>query len=64
KGWDFGRGVAVSDVYALLEGIEGVDHIEHLIFYGVDEGDFVAVPPNALVANGEHTINARLKKGG
>ncbi|HYQ61541.1 MAG TPA: putative baseplate assembly protein [Desulfatiglandales bacterium] len=64
EGWDFGRGVAVSDVYALLEGIEGVDHIEHLIFSGVDEGDFVSVPPNALVANGEHTINARLKKGG
>jgi predicted phage baseplate assembly protein len=64
EGWEFGRGVAVSDVYALLEGIEGVDHIEHLIFSGFSESDFVSITPNALVANGEHAINARLNGGG
>lgn len=64
EGWDFGRGVAVSDVYALLEGIEGVDHVEHIIFSGFGEGDFVSISPNTLVANGEHTINARLNGGG
>ncbi len=64
EGWDFGRGVAVSDIYALLEGIEGVDHIEDLVFQGTDGGDFIPIPPNALVANGEHSINARLNGGG
>jgi hypothetical protein len=63
EGWEFGRGVAVSDVYALLEGIENVDHVEHLTFSGTGESDFVSIAPNALVANGEHTINARLNGG-
>lgn len=64
EGWEFGRGVAVSDVYALLEGIEGVDHVENLGFLGVEGEDFISIPPNALVANGEHTVNARLTGGG
>jgi hypothetical protein len=63
KGWDFGRGVAASDVYALLEGIDKVDHIENLLLEGVDEGDFVTIPQDALVANGTHNINIRLKGG-
>jgi len=63
EGWDFGRGVAVSDIYALLEGIDGVDHIENLLLEGADDGDFVAISPDALVANGTHTINIRLKGG-
>ncbi|NTU41445.1 MAG: putative baseplate assembly protein [Nitrospirales bacterium] len=64
EGWEFGRGVAISDVYSLLEGIEGVDHVENLIFQDAAEGDFIAIPPDALVADGEHSINARLNGGG
>ncbi|MCK5013010.1 MAG: putative baseplate assembly protein [Candidatus Omnitrophica bacterium] len=30
KGWDFGRDATVSDIYALLESIEGVDHLENM----------------------------------
>jgi len=30
RGWEFGRGVHISDVYAMLEGIQGVDHVENL----------------------------------
>ncbi len=63
EGWDFGRGVAVSDICALLEGIDGVDHIENLLLEGADEGDLVPIPPDALVANGTHSINIRLKGG-
>ena len=29
-GWEFGRDVADSDIYALIENIEGVDHVENL----------------------------------
>jgi hypothetical protein len=31
NGWDFGRDVNVSDIYALLGEIDGLDHIENLI---------------------------------
>ena len=64
RGWDFGRGVAFSDVCAILEGIEGVDHVENLIFQGFEGRDFVVIEPNSLIANGEHTVNARLNGGG
>jgi hypothetical protein len=38
KGWDFGRDVAASDIYVLLEEIKGVDHVENLTFtYGTCE---------------------------
>jgi hypothetical protein len=30
NGWDFGRDASTSDVYALLEDIDGVDHVENL----------------------------------
>jgi predicted phage baseplate assembly protein len=30
RGWEFGRGLHISDVYALLESIEGVDHAVEL----------------------------------
>lgn len=34
KGWEFGRGVHISDIYTMLEGIEGVDHVENLKLNG------------------------------
>ena len=30
KGWEFGRGVHISDIYAMLEGINGVHHVANL----------------------------------
>jgi hypothetical protein len=30
SGWEFGRGVHISDVYSLLEGVDGVDHVTSL----------------------------------
>ena len=63
EGWDFGRGVAISDVYALLEGISGVDHLENLQFQGREEEDVISVPSDYLMANGTHAINIRLKQG-
>jgi hypothetical protein len=29
-GWEFGRSIYLSDLYAMLEGISGVDHVENL----------------------------------
>jgi uncharacterized phage protein gp47/JayE len=64
KGWDFGRDVAASDIYALLESIEGVDHVENLQFTydGKVSQDIVTVEDHFLVANGKHAINLRLKE--
>ncbi len=42
KGWDFGRDVNVSDVYALLGEIDGLGHIENLILdYDVPGKEFL-----------------------
>jgi hypothetical protein len=30
RGWDFGRDINVSDIYRLLQEIEGIDHVENL----------------------------------
>jgi uncharacterized phage protein gp47/JayE len=58
KGWEFGRNVSVSDIYALMEDIEGVDHIENLkiTYNGADATDIVPIKENFLVANGTHQI--------
>jgi uncharacterized phage protein gp47/JayE len=59
KGWDFGRNVSASDIYALLEGIKGVDHVENVkfIYSGKTGEDIVEIEQNFLVANGKHSIN-------
>lgn len=66
KGWDFGRDVPASDIYALLEDIDGVDHLENLKFsYNGSEGnEIVEMGQDFLVANGKHTINTLVKKEG
>lgn len=54
SGWDFGRQPHTSDLYAVLESIEGVDHIRYL---AVDEERREPVRPDRfLVFSGEHVI--------
>jgi len=60
QGWHFGRGVALSDVAALLEGLAGVDAIAQISFQERPEADFFPVGSDALVANGDHRVNLRL----
>lgn len=38
QGWPFGRDVQVSELFQLIEGIDGVDHVERLVVNRVDEG--------------------------
>lgn len=65
RGWDFGRNVFASDIYALLEAIDGVDHVENLRFVnnGTESENIVKVSGNLLVANGVHRINLKLSDG-
>jgi predicted phage baseplate assembly protein len=54
EGWPFGRDVYLSDVAALLEGLEGVDYVETLALLvdGVHVGDRARVPAERLVVAG------------
>lgn len=66
KGWEFGRDVSASDLYALLEGIEGLDHLENLRVSagGKDGAEVVSIPENSLVAAGRFTLKLQLLKKG
>ena len=49
SGWEFGRSIYRSDLYSMLEGIDGVDHVENLLInerdsdLGTDE-DIMEIP--------------------
>ena len=61
EGWDFGRGVYLSDVATVLESVAGLDHAELIQLLVADElrGDFVEVPPEQIVVAG--TIRLKVK---
>jgi hypothetical protein len=58
EGWDFGRDLAASDLYALLEDIDEVDHIEtlRLVFGDSSSEERAEVDADALIASGTHEI--------
>jgi predicted phage baseplate assembly protein len=58
QGWEFGRDLAASDLYALLEDIEEVDYVASLeLFLGSSpSGEQVEVEDDALIASGTHRI--------
>jgi len=58
-GWEFGRDVHISDVYALIGGIQGVDYMENLMLN--DRPDDLPVQKFETVCSGEHRI--RMKVG-
>jgi hypothetical protein len=62
-GWEFGRPVTKSDIFALLEEISDIDRVEDLEFRfrGQTNPDRVEIGPNELLASGEH--NLAIKKG-
>lgn len=57
KGWEFGRLAYLSDIYALLEGITEIDHVENLRVTMTPEKRI----PNALICSGEHRISIKYK---
>jgi hypothetical protein len=69
-GWEFGRMVCFSDLYALMEGIAEIDHVEN-VSVTLESDDFVMtatsqqsldipVVPYALIYSGDHDLTARL----
>ena len=59
QGWPFGATLHISQVYATLQGLPGIDYIErvNLRLEGNDElRDSIPVPPNALIASAKHSV--------
>lgn len=40
KGWEFGKAVSRGDIYGLIEGMSGVDHVKSLLIKKSDDGFF------------------------
>lgn len=57
RGWEFGRNVHISDVYAMLEGIKGVDHVENLELNGDDKD--VSIEKMDMASTGQHRITMK-----
>jgi hypothetical protein len=55
-GWDFGRKPYRSDLFAVLEPIAGVDHINSLTVMETEERDGVRETNRFLVYSGKHKI--------
>jgi predicted phage baseplate assembly protein len=58
NGWEFGRPVTRSDIFALLERIADIDRVEDLMFEfgGRKNPNRVDIGPNELLASGEHKL--------
>lgn len=68
KGWEFGRIPYLSDIYALVEKIDGVDHINSLKIALISDldatrkeikenDDQIYLEPYEMICNGSHTIS-------
>ncbi len=66
EGWLFGRGVNASDLYAMLESLEGVDHVKNLQLCGDGKifADRIEVEQDVMVACGRHWLEIKIAKGG
>ncbi|MEZ4733132.1 MAG: hypothetical protein R3E79_39045 [Caldilineaceae bacterium] len=49
KGWPPGRAVYRSEVYQVIEGVAGIDHVDTLTFTPPDVENQVMIPPHNLV---------------
>ncbi|HXG30615.1 MAG TPA: baseplate J/gp47 family protein, partial [Thermodesulfobacteriota bacterium] len=59
KGWPFGRSVFPSEIYQMVDGVEGVDYVTGVSLSAEGryrEGDIIRIPPTALVFSGEHRL--------
>ncbi len=60
RGWEFGRDIHVSEVYTLIEGIPGVDHVKELLLNGSGVNP-VTVAESAMVCSGDHKIDITME---
>ena len=62
-GWPFGRSVYRSEIYEVLDRVEGVDHIEGVSLAkngtGFSDDINITIPPHSLVYSGNHQIEVK-----
>ncbi len=59
NGWPFGRDLYISEIYAMLQSVPGVEYIEHVKLWleGKKEPqDRITMSANSLLASAEHRI--------
>jgi hypothetical protein len=57
RGWTFGRDVQISEVFAVLQRVDGVDYVASAELVGAPVGaTSLAIGENDLVASGSHDI--------
>lgn len=61
QGWAFGRQPHMSDLYVVIEAVQGVDHIHSLVVE--PEVNPLSFNPNQLVYSGIHTITISFEEG-
>ncbi|HWP92871.1 MAG TPA: putative baseplate assembly protein [Thermodesulfobacteriota bacterium] len=62
KGWPFGRSVFPSEIYQIIDGVEGVDYATGVSISAegqyMIQGGIIKISPIALVFSGEHELEA------
>jgi Baseplate J-like protein len=66
NGWEFERGVRLSDLYAMLGKIDSVDHIAKLLLCAGDNPQIfrnsdIDIGKNAIACSGTHTVTVSMK---
>jgi len=56
EGWNFGRNVYKSEIYAVIERTEGVRHVKNVIFTDRPGEEFIDIGDNSLGYSGTHDI--------
>ncbi|OPX86523.1 MAG: Baseplate J-like protein [Pelotomaculum sp. PtaB.Bin104] len=62
SGWPFGRSIYKSEIFGLLEKVEGVDYIKEVVLNAQGAGiksdaqGNYSIPPQSLVYSGEHEV--------
>lgn len=62
KGWPFGRPVYLSEIYQIIDKVEGVDYATGVTIKAEgypQKGDAVKIPPIALVFSGKHEVEIK-----
>ena len=63
EGWPFGRTVYKSEIYRLIENVEGVDCVENVVLTaegmgaGSDENGNITISPLSVVYSGDHQVD-------
>ncbi|CAB1062429.1 FIG01122338: hypothetical protein [Olavius sp. associated proteobacterium Delta 1] len=68
KGWPFGRSVYPSEIYQVIDVVEGVEYASNVSLScqgnGQETEGTIRLPPSALVCSGDHRIEERPAKDG